>query len=165
MQNDGPPIRMEFNPEVPLGATVTSASIHGSSVQVSAESHPQEEDAHVEFTAAPGVTDCRIAYSGGIEITPEFTTPAIGDASRNLKILSVTFVQHELHIDAYIKDAGHASLLLHTPWKPVGATGAALQQVDSATWRVQLQGGVPATDNVGKYREVRSTIQFAPSGK
>lgn len=163
VENSGMPVEIAFRPEVPLGAAITSASVNASPAGVTAQQYPQEEDADVHFQARRGVTVCRIAYTGGVALMPVLEPPAIGGESRNLRIVSTTLTEHELHILAYVHDAAHSTILLRSPWKPQAARGAALSNAGADLYRLQLQGNSSGAKACCRYRQVRALIRFTAS--
>ncbi len=162
VENTGAPVEIAFRPEVPLGATITSAFVNGTPSSISAKQYPQEEDAEVQFQARRGITLCRIAYTGGVTLMPEFAQPSIGAKSHNLKIVSATLSQHELHMVAYVSDAGHNTILLRSPWRPQAPSGATLEDAGHDLYRLQLQGGTSAPRACCGYQEAHVSVRFTP---
>jgi glycogen debranching enzyme len=167
VENDGPPVRVEFAPEIPLGAAVTGAAVNGTAVRAAAQRYPQEEDAELVFSAAHGITHCEIRYSGGVEITPETTQPAIGDKSRNLKIVRAALLRNVLHLDAFVTGPDAGTLLLSTKWRPMVLQGAELRKMSPELYRLRFIISEGSLQESGGYREVHAEIRIvgrAPQG-
>jgi glycogen debranching enzyme len=162
VENTGAPVTIAFRPEVPLGAAITSATVNGLSTGVSTKRFPQEEDADVQFQAGQGITTCRIAYRGGVTLSPEWKQPSIGGQSRNLRIAGATLSRHELHIAAYVRDAGPETILLRTPWKPQAAPGVTLKDAGPDLYRLHLQERPPDTRAGGGYHKREVSIRLVP---
>lgn len=165
IENDGPPVHVEFEPEVPLGARVSKVSVNGQVRPVAKESYPQEEDVQVSFPAAHGVTQCSIRYRGGVEIEPQMKQPLIGSKSRNIKVIRAELEKHELVLVAYVASEGDDGLLLKTSWRPEVETGAKIEKVAPGLYRLRFLLPAGVSDSYGSYRKVSAMVRFVSNGK
>jgi hypothetical protein len=86
VENGGPPVSIEFKPEVPMGAAGVSASVEtgkrrASRLHVGVERDAQDEHVATAFTAKKGNTYCRIRFRGGVQVSVPHPELRIGDPS------------------------------------------------------------------------------------
>ena len=124
IENNGAPVTVVFEPEIPLGAALTGASINGKQVSASLAQHPQETQAMVRFVAPRGAIHCVLRYSGGVEVEVLQAALHAGDASRGAKIAGIGLNGSSLTLDAFVDASAGAAFALATPWKVLSATGA-----------------------------------------
>ena len=160
VDNDGAPVAIDFDPEIPLGARLLGAEVDGTAHPASAEPHPQDQQARLDFTAAHGVTRVVIRYAGGVRLAPLQPEPHLGDASRNLKIASASWADGALKIRAYVADPDRAAIDLITPMKPAGVQGGQVTPLGAGRWRLVLAPGQPAA--AGAYAPVEAVVRFEP---
>jgi len=159
VDNDGAPVAVDFDPQIPLGARLVGAEVGGTAHPASAEPHAQDQHARLGFTAAHGVTRVVIRYAGGVRLAPIQPEPRVGDASRNLKIVSASVTDGALKIRAYVADPDRAAIDLLTPMKPEGVQGGRLAPRGAGRWRLVLDRGPSAA---GTYAPVEAVVRLAP---
>ena len=157
--NNGGAVKMIFDPEIPLGATVSSAECGNRSLNAVPEVNPEDQHARLQFTAGPGSTKCSIAYQGGVTVIPPRTIPHVGDASRGIKIISVTLHQQQLAIEADVNADGPQFVEMRTPWKPGSADGGSVVLESDGLYRIAFNAG-GAPDSYG-YSHRTVTVEFA----
>lgn len=158
--NDGQPVAVDFDPQIPLGARVLGAEVDGTVRPAAAEPHAQDQHAHLDFTAAHGVTRAVIRYAGGVRLAPIQPEARVGDATRNLKIASASFTDGALKLRAYVADPARAEIDLITPMKPGAVQGGRLTPLAPGRWRLVLAPGAPA--GAGAYAPVEAEVRFEP---
>lgn len=158
VDNDGEPVAVDFDPEIPLGARVLGAEVDGTAHPASVEPHAQDQHARLDFTAAHGVTRAVIRYAGGVRLAPIQPEPQVGDASRNLKIVSASWADGALKLRAYVADPDRAAIDLITPMKPAGAQGAHVTPLGPGRWRLTLERAQSAA--AGTYAPVEAVVRF-----
>lgn len=87
VENSGPPISLDFSPEIPLGARSPRATLNGSMLPVTLEPHGQDLHCRVRFSADK-IAHIAITFEPGLRIWLPQPTLRIGDKSRGLRILT-----------------------------------------------------------------------------
>jgi glycogen debranching enzyme len=138
MQNEGAPIAMSFDPEIPFGATLKSVHLGNHSIVARLGQHSQDTHAKVEFTLPHGDTLLMISYEGGVSILAATSTPMLGDPSRAMKITGVHLDgrTYTLNFD-YIPAAG-ASFDIRTPWSIKSVDGARVESTLPRIYRLTV---------------------------
>jgi hypothetical protein len=127
LRNEGAAVRMSFEPELPLGARVRSASIDQRESAATLVEHPQDAHAQIAFDLPRGDVVLRIGYSGGIAIVPRDSQPVIGEPSRGAKIVGVSLKDRVYTIQLDRVDAEPVQFELRTPWKIEDVRGATFE--------------------------------------
>jgi glycogen debranching enzyme len=136
--NDGEPIRIEYLPQMPLGATLHAAGLNGTSLAARQEDYPQETRAKIEFIAPHGKSDVIVNFSGGVSISIPRRPLIAGDSSSGLRIIDSRLDATSLKIDAEAP-CGHSSrIVLQSPWKLMPAAGAQIRVVAPASFEAVL---------------------------
>ncbi len=160
--NAGADVTLDFDPTIPLGATLDRAAVEGIPAQATLERHAQDSHARLRFTARRGVTRVRIDYSGGVEIVADAPAPVFGDRSRNLRIVGATYADGALSIDAWVTDPERASVRLRSPWTPTSARGARIDLLKGGEYRLTFDPA-PAPDRSPAKDRRRATVRIAPT--
>lgn len=143
MNREGDPVRMAFDPELPLGAKVQSARIGEQQISASVVQHAQDTHAHVEVDLPRGESVLRLAYSGGVAIVPPTPRPVVGERSRAMKIVSVGLKDRVYTIAIDHLASEPASFELRTPWKIEAVQGAQFEALTPSSYRLTI---APADD-------------------
>jgi glycogen debranching enzyme len=153
--NDGAPVALVFDPEIPLGATRVAASCNGRTIAASLERNAQDEHARLELTVPRGKTHCDLRYQGGVDVIPDIPRPQVGDTSIGLKIIGLSLERNVLTVtaDAYLRK--QTSFTLRTAAIPESLGGARLEGVPDGSYRVILDS---RSNPVSGY--VRRTIRL-----
>jgi hypothetical protein len=138
IENDSAPLKMSFEPELPLGGKIRTARIGERDVAASIEEQPQDTHARVEFDLPSGVTVLRIEHSGGVAIVAPVPRPVIGEVSRAMKIVGVNLKDriYTIEIDHAIAEPTYFEL--RTPWKIDSAQGAEVQTLTPTSYRLTI---------------------------
>jgi glycogen debranching enzyme len=158
LANHGEPVKVTFDPEIPLGAQVSSAECGGRTLRASSEIHEEDEHASIQFTAAAGRTQCSIAYRGGVALVPPSIVPKLGEESRGIKITTVQLRNRSLTVDADINPEGPQFVEIQTPWKPTSVDGGKLSPEGTDLFRIEFN--TDAASDRNKYVHRTVTIQF-----
>jgi hypothetical protein len=138
INNEGAPLRMSFDPELPLGATVRSTRIDEREIAATLVQHSQDSHARVEFDLPRGDTVVSINYSGGVAIVPPTRRPVVGEVSRAMKIVGVSLKDRTYTIEIDHLPAQPARFELRTPWKIVDVQGAKLTALAPASYGLEI---------------------------
>ena len=158
IRNEGSPVRMSFDPELPLGARLRSARIDEREVVATLVQHSQDTHAHVVFDLPRGDVVLRIGYTGGVAIVPAALRPVIGEASRAMKIVSVSLKDrvYAIELDHVISESAHFEL--RTPWKIEDVRGAAFKAVAPSSYRFEIAA---SGEQKRAYRRSKVLVTFA----
>ena len=164
IDNSGPSVSVDFNPQTPLGARLFSADVNGVWAPVSSVRTAQDEHAKLRIKADSGVTHVAIHFSDGVRIVPVETPPRAGDRSVNMKLVDADLTGGDLKLKAYVTDVAHSAMDLFTPMKITAVDGADLLQVGSGHYRLQLHVPSRTTLDSATYVpvEVTAHLQSAP---
>lgn len=160
VRNPGPPVAIDFAPEIPLGAKLVSAEIDGRPLGVRLEPHPQDQEARLPVVAASGRTHVAIRYAGGVRLAPLVIAPQVGDPSRNLKIAGAEWRDGRLTIRAYIGDPDRGRIVLRTSAKATRVEGGVL--APSSDGYLLTLAPPPSAPPEGGYAPVLARVTFAP---
>ncbi len=155
VNNRGEAVTIDFAPMIAPGATLGSATVDGRPVAIAVERHDHDQHAAVRLNARHGTTIARIDYAGGVEVAAVAPPPAIGDASRNPRIVGAVVTNDALTLDAWINRAGPAAFDLYTSWTPASAAGARLERGAAGTYRLVID---PQAS--GGYSRAHATVTF-----
>ena len=143
ISNDGAPLQVAFDPELPLGAKVRNANLGGREIAATLVQHPQDAHAHVEFDLPRGESELRLAYSGGVAIVPPAPRPVVGARSRGIRIVGVSLKNRVYTIGIDHLASEPANFELHTPWKIEAVQGAQFEALTPSSYRLTI---APAAD-------------------
>lgn len=160
MQNEGAPVEVAFDPEIPLGAKLLTSHLGPQSISATLEGHAQDTHARVEFTLPHGKTSLSIGYEGGVAIVSDPTQLMIGDSSKAIKITGVRLKDRVYTIDIDYLPAEVNSFALRTPWTIQVAQGATLETVSPNLYRLTISEPTQLKkDSI--YQHATVTITFA----
>jgi hypothetical protein len=158
INNEGAPVRMSFDPELPLGAKVRSARLGEREIAATREQHPQDSHARIEFDLPSGETVLRISYSGGVAILPATPRPVVGEASRAMKVVGVSLKDrvYEMEIDHRASEPTRVEL--RTPWKIENVRGAKLTALTPSSHTLEIDA---SADNENRaYQRSKVIVTF-----
>jgi glycogen debranching enzyme len=158
VRNQGAPVKMSFDPELPLGATVRKAQIDGHEVVATVEQHPQDTHAHLEFDLPQGDGVLSIGYTGGVAIVPVTPRPVIGNGSRAMKLVSTNLKDRVYTIELDHFAAEPARFEVRTPWKVESASGAKFERLTPSSYRLEVDAS-PSKEQ-GAYRRSKVLLTF-----
>ncbi len=113
IENRGAPVTLEFNPQLPLGAT-------GPGV----EQHPQDTHARLDLAVPAGESTHSVRFSGGVCLVAPGPRPLVGESSRGFKLTGMHLRDRTLTLELDRVSADEAHFELRTAWKIAGAHGA-----------------------------------------
>jgi len=160
MQNDGAPVEMVFDPEIPLGAKLRGARLGKQSIVAKLEENPQDTHAKVEFTLAHGSTSLTILYTGGLAIISGSPQLRIGEPSKEMKITGVNLKGRVYTVDFDYVPSEASSFELRTPWTLKKEEGATLETVAPEMYRLTISAHNQEKD-VQTYQHGEVTLTFA----
>jgi glycogen debranching enzyme len=159
IKNAGTPVRMSFDPELPLGAKLRNAQLDQREIAATVAQHPQDTHAHVEFDLPRGDTVLDIGYSGGVAIVPGNPRPVIGNGSRAVKVVSESLSDRVYTIELDHLAAQSAHIELRTPWKIEDVHGATFEMLTPSSYRLDIDAS--QNEESGAYRRSKVIVTFA----
>jgi hypothetical protein len=160
LQNEGAPVRILFDPEIPFGAKLRSAQLGKRSIAATIEQHPQDTHAKVEFNLPHGTTLLRIGYSGGLAIVPDPPQLVIGEPSKTIKITGMNLNGRVYTVDFDYLPSASSSFELRTPWTIKDAQGATFTVISAAVYRLTLNAPTQEKEPHG-YQHGKVILTFA----
>jgi hypothetical protein len=156
VENQGEPVRMEYAPGLPLGATLQSARLGGAPLQTTEENHSQETRAHLAFTAPHGASEVTIQFSGGVSISVPQPELIAGDTSSQLRIIATHLEAGSLGMEVDAPCGHESPLELRSPWKITPASGVQVRAAEPDRFEATVAGPSCAA---GSYQRI--PIAFA----
>ncbi|HEY7638768.1 MAG TPA: hypothetical protein VH814_03505 [Steroidobacteraceae bacterium] len=154
----GAPVRLAFDPELPLGATVRSAHLDEREIAASLVQHAQDAHAHVEIDVPRGDSVLRIAYRGGVAIVPAPARPVLGERSQAMKIVGVSLKDRVYAIEMDHVAAVPARFELRTPWKIANVRGAKFSATAPSSYAFEIEAAPDAAQRA--YHRSKILVTF-----
>ncbi len=166
LQNEGAPVKMVFDPKIPLGAQLGKVRLGNASIAAKFEQHSQDAHARMEFTLPHGSTLLTVAYKGGVAVTPSLPPPLIGEPSKAIKITRTTLTARVLTVGFDFLPSRASSFELRTSGKIKDVEGGTLQSISPESYRVVIQ---PTDQSASKEPDVfqhgKVVVTFAAAEK
>ena len=160
MQNEGAPVDIVFNPEIPFGAKLRNAQLGNRPIAATLEQHQQDTHAKVEFNLPHGSTLLTIDYTGGIAIVTDPPRLMIGEPSKAIKITSVNLKGGVYTVDFDHLPSGANSFELRTPWAIKDVQGATFEATSPVSYRFTVSAPMQEKNpNVYRHGNVRVTFK------
>jgi len=159
IDNPGEPFKLEFSPDLPLGATLAHAQFNHQQIAVKAENFPQEIIATVIADAPHGKSELQLDWQGGISILQDAPSPQLGDPSTGVHIVDVHFETNSLTIAADVRTDRASHLRLQTTWPIAHINGATAQQHADGLTELTIAA---TRDASAPYRRASVTIEIKP---
>jgi glycogen debranching enzyme len=161
VRNQGQPADISFDPEIPLGARVTTASCEGHPIVVKTVSGTEDEQASVHFLSGSGTTQCSLQFEGGVSILLPHPAPDIGNPSTGMKLTGLHLERKELHIDADITASATNTFKIRSPWKITAIHGASFQELPNHIYEIEPEK--LSDSSAGTYKAISMQITFGQS--
>lgn len=131
-RNNGGPFQLIFDPEIPQGAHLASATENGKTIPAQIEQHLQDTHARVQMEIPNGTSRISIGYEGGVSLVLPAAHLLLGNSSRAIKVIHTELNNRTFILDAEVDFAQSTTFQLKTPWK--------ILQVHGATWKALSAG-------------------------
>ncbi|MDB6092380.1 MAG: hypothetical protein JWN85_5164 [Gammaproteobacteria bacterium] len=158
-RNEGTPVTLVFDPELPFGARLTGARAGNLPIAANLEENRQDTHARLEVSLPRGNTLLTIAYAGGVAIVPVPPQPLIGEPSTAIKVTGVTLKDRVLTIEFDHMVSARSSFELHTPWVIKDAQGADFASTAPSVYRFTVNA--IAQDGRVEYERSKVVVRFA----
>jgi glycogen debranching enzyme len=160
LQNDGPSVKMQFAPEIPLGARLLDARLENKRIAASLGSHDQDTHAKLEFQLPHGNTKVSMRYVGGVSLIVPSQRPKLGDPSRGIKVTGVKLDGITYTIDADFVPSAQSTLELKTPWSIQSVQGAALEHLPDGLYQLKINS-TEASSPMSTYHHATVVVNFS----
>jgi hypothetical protein len=138
IHNEGVPVKMTFDPEIPLGAKLASARWQDRLLPATVEPHAQDAHAKMEFDVPHGDVRVTLCYAGGVQIWPDDQHLEIGEPSKGMKITRVNLQKGVYTVDFDYVPAAVTDFKLSTPWDIKNVQGARLEEIEKNLYRLNI---------------------------
>ena len=152
IRNDGAPVKVMFEPQIPIGADGIEAKCEDRSVPAHPELFPEDEHVKVEIGAQSGTTHCYVRFAGGVSVFTKQPALQLGDTSTAIKITNIRLQNHNLLINADVNASGNSIFFIQTQWKIVKAEGASVSPLSNHCYEVMMQTSSASTNSPGFVR-------------
>lgn len=160
MQNEGAPVDVAFDPEIPFGAKLLGAHLGQHSISATPDEHAQDTHAKVEFTLPHGTILLSMSYAGGVRIIPDSPQLMIGEPTKAIKITRVSLKDRVYTVDIDYLPGRVSGFELQTPWTIKDVHGATFETVSPNLYRVTVSAPSQAK-KAGVYQHSTVTVTFA----
>jgi glycogen debranching enzyme len=161
IHNDGVPVKMTFNPEIPLGARLRSARWRDGKIPATVEAHAQDTHARMELGVSHGDSLLTLRYTGGVEILPENPRVEVGKRSTGIKISKVSLEGQTYAVAFDYVVSAAASLEIRTPWIVRNVQGASIEKAEKNLYRLNLNVASDDQSN-NSYQHGEIKVTFGP---
>lgn len=159
IENEGVPVEVLFDPEIPLGAKLRRARVDNHSMAARFEPHAEDSHASLEFLLPRGATRVAIEYSSGVTLEPPLPTPVIGNASQAVEITRVNLRGRVYTVDFEYRPSAPGSFRLRTPWSIKNVTGASFEAVSRGCYLFTVPVH-PPSENEHSYQPGEVQVTF-----
>jgi glycogen debranching enzyme len=159
LQNSGDTFKLEFAPELPLGASLGSASFNRQAVAAKFQSFPQETVANVTIDVPHGKSELLIEFHGGVLVKVENSKPLLGSAGSGIRIIDCHVERNTLSITADVRADAQSRIGLQTRWQVDHAENATVKTAAADAYDVILMSD-PATS--ATYQRITARVYFKP---
>jgi hypothetical protein len=158
-RNEGTPITLVFDPELPFGAQLKGARVGNLHTAVNLEQNRQDTHARLQIGLPRGNTLLTIGYAGGVAIVPASVQPSIGEPSAAIKVIGVTLQDRVFTIELDHLVSAPSSFELRTPWAIKDAQGADFATTAPSVYRFTVNA--TAQDGRHEYDRSKVVVRFA----
>jgi glycogen debranching enzyme len=158
-RNEGNPVTLLFEPELPFGAQLTGARAGSLPIAANLEQNRQDTHARLQISLPHGDTLLTIGYAGGIAIVPAPPQPSLGEPSTAIKVTGVSLQDRVLTIELDHLASAQSSFELRTPWAIKDAQGADFAITAPSIFRFTVNA--TAQDGRHEYARSKVVVRFA----
>lgn len=149
-------LHLRFDPSIPLGARIESATACGHRAAVRLEPHAEDEHAFLDLVVPQGSCDVSIAYRDGVGVSMPPANPLLGNPSRGAELTSVRLDNDTLHLDLDVIPNIENKLWIHTQNQVVGTTTAAVKKINPTLYELVI---APSEDT-STYRHLQISLKL-----
>lgn len=158
IRDNGVPVALLFQPQIPLGAQFVSANCGGYAAPAERRRFTEDEHIGAQIVVPSGVSHCRFQFTGGVSVILPPHPPHVGDSSTGAKLTQLILNNKTLSLDLDIRPASDNFLFIRTPWKIAGVTGAFIQPMADNLYKLLIDN---SDGRSGRHRPVSVYVIFA----
>jgi len=159
IKNTGGPVKILFDPQLPLGARLMETDIDGHAANSEIRHFPEEDQAHVLIEAPTGSSHCHLHFVGGISLILNHPQPQLGDTSAGMKIKNLKWSNNVLAIQADVISTSNNSFWLRSSLKINGSKGIAFRPISDDTYQLTVPPLMEKEDHPG-YKPAEFEVDF-----
>jgi glycogen debranching enzyme len=156
IENDGTPVGLLFEPEVPHGARIAGSLFDGHAATAVLRQMNEDEHASVQLNVPAGRSDYELRFTGGVSLLLPHRDQGIGDPSTAMKVTNVSLQNGALSITADVNSAAANVFEVRTPWPVAAVEGASMQTLPDHLYSIDIKA--PGTAG---YSAATVRIRFA----
>jgi hypothetical protein len=157
IENSGAPVQMRYDPAIPKGARLESATACGRKGSAQMRRDGQEENVFLNFLVPPGTCEVVLRYRGGVSVIAPGPKPTLGNPSSAMKLTDVRLDGNVLHLGIDAIPSRQNAIELRTTRSIQSATEAQVHRIGKDLYEVDL----PRTAG-NEYQHFDISIRFAP---
>ena len=161
IKNSGPPVTLEFQPEIPLGARSVAAALNRNASPVNVTQNRQDWHAHVKVTIAQGESEIALHWRDGVQLVMPAPTPELGGPSTSAKLTSFSFENDALHIGLDVVRSTNTELEIRTQLRNPNSGSLQLTRLAPDRYEVIIPPVETSVNSTYQHEEV--TIRFVKS--
>jgi hypothetical protein len=158
IENSGSPMRLLFDPQIPLGAHLVSSTFNDHTIPASSGRFGEDEHVSAQFEIPSGVSRCHLQFSGGVSLILPQRSPNVGDPSSAMKVLTIGLQDKKLVLHMEIRPDLTNTFRIRTPWRATTSKGATVRVISNDLYEAQVEKGEQSGDG---YRNAEIEINFA----
>jgi glycogen debranching enzyme len=147
--NHGQPIKLIYEPRIPLGARLLNCDIDGRHVNCDTRGFSAEEQVHLDAEIPSGTSHYSVRFVGGVSLTLPKASLQLGDQSSQIKITNIKWADDNLHINADIPLHTASTLQLITPLSINKVSGASVFSISTDRYKVSLKPSTKLKERAG----------------
>jgi glycogen debranching enzyme len=160
MQNDGAPVGVIFDPEIPFGAKLLSAHLESQSVIAALELNPQDTHTKVAFGLPHGSKTLTINYTGGVAIIPDPPYLMIGESSKAIKFTDVSLQGRVYTVKFDYVPSEVSGFEIRSQWIIKNIEGATFLSISPGLYRIDVRAAASDRDS-HLYQRSSVEVRFA----
>jgi hypothetical protein len=159
INNSGAPVGLEFDPQIPLGARLVSASLNGHVVSVHVQTNPHDWHADLKLTVPEGESQIVLHWRDGVAVVMPPPTPLLGQPSTGAKLTSISFADNALHIGIDREPSTNTELEIRTDRPDAMAGTSKLEKLGPDRYKLMIPR---ATEHLSSgYQHEDVAVRFA----
>jgi hypothetical protein len=159
IDNSGNSFKFDFDPQIPLGASLGRAEFNHHPIEIKLDSYPQEASARATLDVPHGKSELHMDVQGGISMIDDVPSPLLGETSTDIHVITFQLDGNTLTIAADVPADHTSHMQIQTAWKVASADGVTMRPI--APDRVELMFA-PNYDAAAKgtFRRALTTLQI-----
>jgi glycogen debranching enzyme len=146
LQNDGAPVGVIFDPEIPFGAKPQGAHLGNQAIVAALEQNPQDTHTKVAFDLPHGSNTLTINYTGGVAIIPDPSHLMIGESSKAIKFTEVNLQGRVYTVKFDYVPSEVSGFEIRSQWIIKNIEGATFLSISPGSYRIDVRAAASDKD-------------------